>query len=355
MSWFWHPGGIYSTQYRYDFSKYEWVPFTQISTGKFRCDSFVYYLFKEGAKRKIDYNGAMLPINIFNSFIEQRYSSSNFIPSIKVTNTRVVTNQVDLENRIKNLLSKSTMEIQELDILSYNYVISKDIDRLRKINFLWEEIKYFQDDEIKFEYLIDTLTYLKPIEMVDGLIEAYESINDVAKKEKIISLMADSVVYNSLSEANNLNKIQIDDILKIQKFIKNILNKPKNDSLFFQALISYASTNSASNTLDVISKIKIKSLKNSINEKFIYYTIAFNAIYSDVGLEREERNFIKKIPNEDRNIFNTYICLKLNFANANFQQKAQNPIINKFKRMISNMHIDCEKYALLNIQGLMGK
>ncbi len=94
-----------------------------------------------------------------------------------------------------------------------------------KINQLWQLALQHQTEPEKFNYLVDILATLKPVELMDEFILQFDSLAQTTNKRHLLAMMIyaaqrkesdDQFAFISAQE-------QVPHIIKLQQFLKKLL------------------------------------------------------------------------------------------------------------------------------------
>lgn len=314
MSWKWWPGKTIETYYVYDTSQTNWVKIQVLKSARFRCDSFIYYLFSNGANRNIPYQGFMTPKGLFAEFKQKRENADLTLSDFGL---RAIANRMheirfgrfqDYEYKIQTIFDKEYLDILEADIATNSYMNEESITRNQKIKFLWSLAKKYELDNLKLEYILDIMNDLKPTELFNDLVNLYNFTQSDKIKIKLLSLMTNSVRYNSLDDVKDFSPEKINDIIKIQEFIKEKSTTGVKKKISNRALLNYSTIVSPS-----IAYEQWKTLYhyNAYNNKFINGAL-LNVIFAN---DQAIQNFLPKIINKhdlvNNNEFYLQLCAKV--------------------------------------------
>lgn len=179
-------------------------------TAILRCDYFVYQAYLVGANIKIfEFDPAGLPKRLWSTFLTCRDQACSGATNQKTKSEQAIKIS-DLDNRFNHLswyLQEHRVEdifaqtfFNPYDLEVYSYVKDAPTPSIEKQRFLWQLALKYQNDKDKFEYLIDAIIYLKPVELVDEIIAEYYRQTNVDIKLTLLSHIADlhSMQFNNV-------------------------------------------------------------------------------------------------------------------------------------------------------------
>lgn len=197
FSWNWHPGRCIKQQV-YNQHTHQWVWVNAVRGAQFRCDSFIYYCYFSGAGLRIfpEFHYPFVPRDMFQRFLTCRnnegllcrYHALNYLKE----------RQLSYDITQTESLLKSTL-----------------IPRITKITLIWNQAVKSVDNENRFCYLLDSLAYLRPIELVPDIIKMYQTNGNLNNKIHLLNLLVESI--------QNQQIINITNIVLAQNFIRQIL------------------------------------------------------------------------------------------------------------------------------------
>lgn len=255
---------------------------------KFRCDSFVYYSYLKGASIDLGYTTLLTyPSTIFNSMFNCReqlgYPCVEDIPApeIETFNSYVLNPANILERKLTNIMSESTIDLKNLDNVTRNYILDKDVSRENKINILWSLLLEYQANLLKFDYLADVLSELEPIEKAEEIIGVFNKTDDFHLKYKLLNLLIGSMTID------NKNNNHVDNI---NSFLINLLQNTHDEELLRTLVVNYPESIMDENTY-LIMLARLNEQKNMNPQNFKKIVINSNFWYQWLGLANKNKKF----------------------------------------------------------------
>lgn len=322
MTWNWHAGS-YSAHPIYNQASNSWENITTSTNAKFRCDSFVYYSYLAGAGLSIvdEYNMLVYPKTIWKSFLKLR-DSSGFINTVNPTPR--VFNGLLQENIMANLFASNDINILELDEATSKYVKSSQITRPEKLKYLWDLALKYKNNPEKFNYLIDCLDYLKPLELTPDLIQTFHSLENTKNKKHILSTLINAAqsghdLLNTMPGNNAVN-----NIIMIQNFTRDILYQTKEKELLKYTLQLYSSIMPPENSRHDIQEIINKKENSDLLSEKDKALLEVDAIFSNAS---QMELYLKPFIDSLSKIKLHAICFKLaNFDPSLLNEKNKNTL-----------------------------
>lgn len=229
LGWNWHPGS-YSTYFVFNPEQKIWSQQMATIGAKFRCDSFVYYAYQPIGKPIIPYyHFGVVPRTLFYAMESCRNKAGKVCGNVpeKIEQPKSVTSISTLTALVS---SSNQPNIAELDRASYEYVNSHSISRQQKISGLWALINEHQSQQNLFEYLIDALSSLKPVELIADIEKLFLKTNNQDSRRKLIGLLISTLSVSNSEEEKLLNQ-HIDALIEAQSFIREQLLKTDDGEL----------------------------------------------------------------------------------------------------------------------------
>lgn len=220
-----HPGNIVAVLV-YDQNNQHWEKQNAIDRARFRCDTFVNYMYHEATGVPLpQYGKDILPYATYLSFPSLR-NGTRFDYSTRNQNhfRHITPSWLFEKDEILELLQQDNTSLVQLDQALSDYVKDQKIERKNKITFLWEQAINYSKNVDKFTYLTRWLSALQPVELIPEFISLYSQLNDIECKISLISLVYDSILliekpdYDDFLIKNNSNSI-----IMGQKFLINLL------------------------------------------------------------------------------------------------------------------------------------
>lgn len=182
---------------------------------KFRCDTFVKYLYEKGAGIELNLNRFFSPKDLFEYLIFQRDKAS-IINEESIYTTSCMGNFSDIKDNIKNRLHPRNYEdLYSLDscMHSFNEYSAPENE---KMQFLWG-LYDFEEDSFSKGYLLDHLAKYKTLSMTQGIIDRFNTDYDFY--EKLLNLLIENLRFSSMEEIYNLTDDDIENIKKTYDFL----------------------------------------------------------------------------------------------------------------------------------------
>lgn len=155
-----------------------------------------------------------------NGFVTTDWIERNTPDFFNVTTTLPSkTNQTqEFTNILDDLLEHGSLE--NLDNGMIEFLTSKNIPRNEKISTLIHLLSKYENDEIKFLYVLDSLAALKPIEVTDQIVALYKADMSDNKKVHMMTLLEESTyILNPAKQTPEQISYINANIIKIQDFI----------------------------------------------------------------------------------------------------------------------------------------
>lgn len=225
LTWDWHPGGM-AAKYVLNQESRAFESVMATTSAKFRCDSFVYYTYLKGAGLHIvpDFSFPDVPKTLFDSFVECRNNRGTKCGAMG----QPLTARAFLpEMSVESLLQKPDVAVEQMDRTMKDYLDNPGISRMSKINYLWALGQQYAGNENKYSYILDSLAYLRPVELVPDLIRAFNSANSVSTQRKIIATIISALSQDDINVLNS----EINNVAQGQSFIRDVLLQNKNPEI----------------------------------------------------------------------------------------------------------------------------
>ena len=207
-----------------------------IIPGKFRCDTFVYYLYQK-AGFQIPYSGIMMPYSIYNAFIGER-SMLPFFRTEHVVNLSKFVVQRNLETNISAVFQHQPFDLQQADYLTRQYDMATNMRRQDKLAFLWQLSQSYQHDTVRLNYLLDVLSYLQPYELAKQLISLYQKTQKTDTKTTLLGVLSNSINFPSRHAMDLLTSQDREDISSIIEFLHHVSLTEQNTTLASTAALA---------------------------------------------------------------------------------------------------------------------
>ena len=217
LGWQWY-SGFRALHLVYDEESQQWRQIYGIKVKPlFRNDSLLYYSYLKGAAIKLLPGGfqvGVLPVNLYQAFLYPRFTSKAH-SSLGIK---------------PNAYDESMNETAGLD--------DPAVPRLEKLSTLLTRSKQQQNSPIIFEYLIDTLFELKPIELTDALIALYHQQTLIENKYRLLARL-DELALLIADEPDDQRNLDIPKVLAIQHLYDAILKVETIPQLLKMAMQKY--------------------------------------------------------------------------------------------------------------------
>lgn len=217
----------------------------------------------------------------------------------------------DYYSRLVDLINKEGDQFNKnysLDTEIQKLIKDNNLKRSEKITLLWSLYKVsFENKNIQSaSYILEVLSSLQPIELVDDVISSIGLSPDELKL-KLLNLLADSFRMYSNPELANNSPETIDFVIsqgeKIRNFFDSAIFNPYNANFFKQTLLLYPSIATPEKYYLIDSAIQQNSSLISVKEALTIRTEF--AIMNSETMQQSLPTLIsslenKKYPNEDR-------------------------------------------------------
>lgn len=245
MSWDWHPGS--ATLHKvYSEKSQQWQDIYSVSQGAlFRCDSFVYYSYLAGANAEIVTGGFLPPTNpetIYTAFSNIRFpSSAAYIAkwSGKVISTKNYSTDLNMKDKLDLVFSSNKFDENLANLSTYQFVHDKEIPTDDKTKFLLGLLNKYQYDYDKFAILLDSISVLKPVGVVQSLVDIAKTQGNKAKK-RILFAIVDIINSSSSESISNLNN-KVPDVIAAQHYFQSILSQETDEYILNTAISLFPS------------------------------------------------------------------------------------------------------------------
>lgn len=270
---------------------FDYVPCNQNGRqAKFRCDSFVYYSYLKGAGIKIysDGDSKYPEMMFYDHFLYWRFQP---VMQKKVASNLVagaLSNSYLQKQKIKIVLSQKAVDLSSLDSVVREFLKSQDLHRLDKINFLWGLASKNKNNAFKYNYLMDALSSLRPVEITNTLIHQFQSEKNISRQLKIMDVLLDaaSVLFSN----QKLSFRYENSILRIRNFYKNLLLKSKNEDILEAAIFADAKSGVPDQAFYQIQQAILRpDISNSFRKRIsadpVFYDAEIELILSSRSLQ----------------------------------------------------------------------
>lgn len=145
-------------------------------------------------------------------------------------------------------------ELAQLDKLFKEILISPDLTRQEKIQLLWEYAQT-RNVDIEYQYILESIGMLSPVELIDPIIASYES--GISKERKRVLL---SVINQALyvGDVEKYPKEQQDfiaaNIIHAQHFLKSSLYSETDPELLSELLSTFTSATGSEEEIAAVAK-----------------------------------------------------------------------------------------------------
>lgn len=202
-----------------------------IYKGKFRCDTFVYYAYKQ-SEIIIPYRGVLVPLTLYNGLIHNRDTApASSKVSQKILPYNYTQRADNLENKIKDIFANNQLDITQTDALTKEYLSSTKYDRKHKIDFLWNLAQQYRSYPAKYSYLLDIMNQLKPYELSSGLIEDYKLLSNQDESNALLYLMQACVTFDNKHDIDSLSQKNKSHVIDIVNFLSELEKKNKKETI----------------------------------------------------------------------------------------------------------------------------
>lgn len=290
----------------WDWYPCQYDPTRRKKTAIFRCDSFVYNAYLKGADIKImDYSFPAMPSDIFNKFLYTRFNSEstyNFVDKSLLHNDIKDITKIDYygktylqEQDIQNIFANNNLDIHKADAKTYYFVvIDQSIPRYEKISFLWRLALRYKDNDARFDYIMNCLDYLSPVELTSELINQYQ-LQDLKNKLVILRVLSNITSDDAMLQYNKegvwLQDLASVNTIKISDFFSKLLHQERNLVILEKAIFLYAhifEPKQAKADIDAVferNDIDSSKLQQNLFANAAFYTHQLSIILSSKGMQ----------------------------------------------------------------------
>jgi hypothetical protein len=313
--WGWHSGSLTAGKV---FKNGKWKNVKTATSAKFRCDTFIYYDYLIGINLSIvdKYHFPYSPLTVYNKFTTERTPVSlapaawrkNFSEFISYQNPITTAN---VENQITKIFSQKKLSVEKADKATYNYLQEQHNLRTEKINFLWKLAQQYQDNEIKFGYLLDALALQTPVEIAPEMIQNFNSQTDTANKLKLLSTLAAAANMPLQSKLATVMQNNADNVTQIQEFFTQTLQQSNNKEVLHRTLMLYPGVVGPENAYQVYTNFQNDNFKN-IKQILSEHEYNMQVISTALSTQETQQNILPDIlsnTNKQTNDFNNSIYL----------------------------------------------
>lgn len=170
------------------------------------------------------------------------------------------------------LTSIKKNNIESFDSLFSSFLKIDQIAKTEKKIFLWNIAKTAKTDFV-FEYTIDALSNLSPIELTPDVIELYKSVSK-RRKLKLLNLLGDSLLLDSI---DNIPEDQLKALGELYTqgkiFLKDEIYQATDQELFDALFRSYSQVASPKEVMEDISQLFNSSRDTKISNERLTNTI----------------------------------------------------------------------------------
>lgn len=329
-TWDWRPGSD-GQQQVYNQLNQAWETVNTPIKAKFRCDSFIYYCYLAAENFHIfpEFIPPLLPRDIFNAFSSCRDPEGILCEKdSKHNSTSSNIKAVSLES----IFSFPTLDIQSADYNVQVFVKDEHIPRSIKLNQLWSLALKHQDNPTKFNYIIDSLDYLKPIELTTEMIQTFQAQTNLQIRNHLLLTLLEAAHSKNKNEADYTQRT---NIIKIQNFVRDLLYHSKDETILRYAIRLYPSiTTPKQARQDVEKALTRKDLKYlkpplfSDNEKM---QMNVELTFTNKEQQREYLPLLIK-KNKSNEAFGHYLCFILYYlAPEDVDESVKSEIANQLE------------------------
>lgn len=222
LTWNWHPGSN-SYQYLFNPKVNQWQKYFVATDAEFRCDSFVYYCYLQGANLSIVPQFAFpdTPKTLYDAFLGKRDPVGTLTSYLNSsTQDRLSGSNPNVLLGLTKAFSNPVLDISTADVASKNFVSETSLTATFKINTLWNLLLNYQKNEDKFSYLCDILAYVRPISLIPQMIQLFPSQSPKNQK-KLLVLMSHLLHYDS-DPTSTLSLGDVKNIILLQNFFHSL-------------------------------------------------------------------------------------------------------------------------------------
>jgi hypothetical protein len=166
-----------------------------------------------------------------------------------------------LDEAIQNTI-KAGQDFEIVDRDFQEFHNDSSLGRSLKINLLWELAKKFQGN-VFYEYIVDNLTSLYPIELSGEIIRAYKDTKNEREKIKLLHLLIDSTFQSS---GRGISESELDALVphyeEIQNFLIEQVSSEHNPDIKEVILGGVAVTLPSEQAYEVLEKERSRAIGN---------------------------------------------------------------------------------------------
>lgn len=145
-------------------------------------------------------------------------------------------------------------KLEQLDSLFKKLLMSPDLTRQEKLRLLWEYAQT-RDTDAEFQYIVETLAMLSPIELVDSIIASYESGINKDRKRVLLSVIDQAL---NVGEVEKYSKDQQDfiakNIIRAQHFLKSSLYREDDPELLLEILSTFTAATGSEKEIEAVAR-----------------------------------------------------------------------------------------------------
>ncbi|MFO3582122.1 hypothetical protein SC260_15065 [Legionella pneumophila serogroup 1] len=185
------------------------------SPSKFRCDTFVKYIYEKGAGIKLNLNKFFSPKDLFGYLIFPRDKAGYFTDN-SFFKESCNGSFSEIKENIKLMIHPNNyQQLYDLDLCMQSF-IQFDEKEQEKIQFLW---KLYNDEQDLFtkKYLLDNLVNYNTLQYTDNIIDSFQS--GYFFYDELYELLFKNIRFNSEAEIYNLSSEDIENIKKTYDFL----------------------------------------------------------------------------------------------------------------------------------------
>ncbi len=243
--------------------------------GFFRCDTFVAYAYEKGAGINLGSYALLTPHKIYNNFTQKRdaFPSPVALSSVSKGSENLADpvsacSTVDCyESQIELLLSVSPLDFDALHRVIQGYIETKGSAEASNL-YLYKQAQKYQNDPLKYDFLIQELGQQRPIHLVSDLVQAYEKerakptslrSDDQEKSSDLLYSMVRALLLTDLKQVQDLSPEELESIKKAQALFIKIL-KTSNDQNEVNLVLSLAD--------NILPEEEVEELVEGVAERF---------------------------------------------------------------------------------------
>lgn len=270
LLWDWHPGSV-ENFHVFNATQNQWGTQLSMSKAKFRCDSFVYYLYlKAGRAIEPEFKKPhSRPASLFNAMMACRNRLGKYCgatPAIHVPHNA----EPKSIARLATLMAGQP-KLEALDQVSYAYIDSHAMSRQQKISELFSLLKENINQPEKFEYVAELLSLLKPIEWISDIQTFYLDHPKPFIQEKLMDVLFAIFTATDAQGEKQLTH-NLDQLKQAQAFIRAQLFSTQDAQIRNNILMRYLTLfpkENLSPDLNQLKQLKKLSLSSSKLNKLL--------------------------------------------------------------------------------------